>query len=671
MSVALFVSARGQQQDSISAQIDMQSVIVTGDSRIIKNTGTNGNFSIGVDALHALPHFAGATDVMKILQFMPGVSASTDGDAGLYVRGGDAGQNRTILNGAPIYSPSHLFGFFSVFNTAHLGSLTLLKSNIPASYGSALSSITDIRTHSHIPARTSIEGNIGIIESDLALQIPAAEKSAIYLSARHSYTSWLLAFLNKDQTSLSYEFGDYGLTIVQDVGRAGRLIVNSHFNHDKAKMKLGQYDSQGDLKWWDSSSSAILKSRIRDNIEMENTIYAVWYDNELDIDMTGNDVKSPSALCDIGARSITTLFWEKLTLMAGMDYAMRGVQPQAMYSSIAPQMKKTGKQNTHEAALFFSAEYSPSKTVGLNAGLRASIYSAGSSLFAYPEPRVMLTVTPNTNYRLWASYNMSVQYLQLVPESNVSFATDFYVSSSDRNPPQVSHNISVGYGQSSADRHFDWSAEAFYRRMKNVIEYDTRLSTMIGGSFDMYDFLYSGQGESYGLEVSLGYTHRLLDIHASYTLSRSLRRFDEINDGKAFAAKSDRTHNLSLIAVINPSDRWTLSATFLYATGGAYTAPTAIYMSGGSILKEYGPYNGNRLPDFNRLDLSATYWISKNGLRKNGINLSIYNVYARKNPLTVSWAVFRDHDNPSVFHISQRRHALYTVVPSISWTFRF
>ena len=671
LSAALRPVSGQSVTDSVSTQVNMERITVSADNRTMHEADKNGNYSLNMDALHAMPHFAGAADVMKILQFTPGITASTDGDAGVYVRGGDAGGNRTLLGGAPVYSPAHLFGFFSVFNTPHIGGLTLLKSNIPASYGSALSSVTDIRPHGTVPERLTAEGNIGIIESDAALQIPAGKKTGIYLSARHSYTSWLLAIINNDNTSLNYEFGDYGITIVHDAGHAGRLVVNSHFNHDRAKMHLGQYDSDGKLRWHNSVTSAALRTRLRKNIEMENTAYASLYSNTLSINMTGNHVHSPSSLHDFGVRSITTLQAPRIKVQTGAEWALRRVEPQKLTTSLVPSNRETVTRNTHEAAIFISAEYSPARLLDIDAGVRLSMHAYGKDIFAYPEPRVMLSLPLTANSRLWCSYNFSVQYLHLVPQSNVSFATDFYVGSTRKNPPGRSHNFDLGYRHSFLGGALSLSAEAFYRRMTGVIEYDTRISTMLGSNYDTDEFLYSGDGESYGAEAMLSYSLGRFNIQASYTLSRSLRRFDEINGGMPFAAKSDRRHNLSLVCVWEPSRRWTLSATFLYATGGAYTAPTAIYMNGGSILKEYGPYNGSRLPDFNRLDLSATWWIVRRGAKRNGINISLYNVYARKNPLTVSWAVFRDHADPSIFKITQRRHTLYTIVPSISWTFRF
>ena len=181
--------------------------------------------------------------------------------------------------------------------------------------------------------------------------------------------------------------------------------------------------------------------------------------------------------------------------------------------------------------------------------------------------------------------------------------------------------------------------------------------------------LYSGIGESYGIESNIGYTTTTLDIQLNYTLSRSLRQFDQINGGNPYPAHSDRRHNLSLLASYRPTSHWTLSATFVYATGAPYTATKGIYISGNNFLKEYGLYNNGKLPDLHHLDLSATYWFRRSSSRHSGINLSIYNVYAHNNPLMISWKVNIDDNN--AIHIKEHQHAVYTIIPSISWIFKF
>jgi hypothetical protein len=180
--------------------------------------------------------------------------------------------------------------------------------------------------------------------------------------------------------------------------------------------------------------------------------------------------------------------------------------------------------------------------------------------------------------------------------------------------------------------------------MKNVIEFDSNIYDVMIGNTNDYTRLHNGVGESYGLETSLGYSDRRCDVQLNYTLSKSLRQFDEINEGKAFAAHSDRRHNLSFIASYKPSSRWTFASTFVYASGAPYTMLRSLYISGNAMMRDMGPYNGSRLPDLHHLDLSITYWFKCSRLKYSGINFSVYNVYAHANPTMVSWNVQLDDD---------------------------
>jgi hypothetical protein len=249
----------------------------------------------------------------------------------------------------------------------------------------------------------------------------------------------------------------------------------------------------------------------------------------------------------------------------------------------------------------------------------------------------------------------------------MSFATDFYVSSSSKTPPQLSHNFSLGL--SDSHNNIRYSVELYYRYMTNAIEYGTSVFEVLTGENNYTTHLYSGIGESYGIESNIGYTSHLFDLQLNYTLSRSLRQFNEINGGNPYPAHSDRRHNLSLLASWRPSPRWSLAATFVYATGAPYTATKGVYISGNNFLKEYGSYNGGKLLALHHLDLSATYWFKRSKARHSGINLSIYNVYAHTNPIMVSWDI--SIDDQKRIHIKEKEHAVYSIMPSISWIFKF
>lgn len=626
-----------------------------------------GNISLNMGALNGVPRVGGAVDLMRLLQYTPGVALTQEGTTAMYVRGGDAGQSLILLDGAPLYSPSHFLGFFSTLNTPHLSGLTLYKSGIPAMYGSSTAAVVDIRTRRHIPERFGIEANVGLVESDAALQIPINNRFAIFLSARHSYTSWLTQRIVK-QGSISYHFGDYGVGFAADLGRVGRLTMNTHFNNDYAGVDAVIFNSRGELNWWNALGTLRLESIVGERLVLENVLYASIYDNHLRPTIVANSYDIRAGVGDYGLKSSVKLRLAKLNIAAGVDYAFRRVRPQHIFNNAVEGGVPIVEQSS-EAAIYGSVRWEADPHLNIDAGLRLSLF-AHDRVWAMPEPRLSLEIPINADVRLWGGYNLMMQYIHLVPQSNMSFATDFYLSSSEFVPPQQSHNFTLGYGHQTLQGTLRWSVELYYRYMTNIIEYNSAILDVLMGTGEQETMLYRGRGESYGVETSLGYISPKLDVQLCYTLSKSLRQFDEINYGVAFPANSDRRHSLTLIGSYRPSERWTLGATFAYATGAPYTEAVAVYLAGNIFLREFGAYNAGRLPDLHHLDLSATYWFRTKRLQCHGINLSIYNLYAHRNPLMLSLKVAVDEEGKRI-EIREHQHFVYTIIPSISWTIKF
>ena len=665
----MFCWASFAQQDSVSMYLGIDDVEVTAPRKIVSYDDYTGNISVNMDELNGVPRIGGAVDVLRLLQYTPGVAATQEGNTSLYVRGGDSGQSMVLINEAPLYSPSHLLGLFSTLNTPHLSGLTLYKTSVPAMYGSSSAAIIDVRTRRYVPEGVTLEGNVGLIESDAALQVPIGERFALFASARHSYSSWLTHRLASNAT-IKYNFGDYGVGAVADLGRAGRLVMNTHFNSDNAAIDVMMFNSYGMLKWWNGLGTISLDTQLVDNVAMSNMVYGSIYDNLLQSNVISHQYNIKAGVSDFGYKGRVSVDLEDVDVEAGVNYSFRRVLPQYINDISGSLVGDCAVENSSEVALYSSVKWLLNSYLHVDAGLRLSMF-VNDRVWVYPEPRIKIDVPISPELRFWASYNFMSQYLQLVPQSNMSFATDFYMTSSKNIPPQLSHNFSLGYGQQALSGRLCWSAELYYRYMLNVIEYNSFLFDILMGLGNNHtNMLHSGRGESYGIETNISYSIPKLNVQLNYALSRSLRQFDDINKGMTFLASSDRTHNLSLLTTYKPTPRWTLSATFTYATGAPYTTTESIAISANSFIKEFGPYNGSRLPDIHHLDLSATYWFKSKRLKQNGINLSVYNVYAHRNPILTSWAVSLSND-PLAVSIKEKHHYIYTIIPSISWTFKF
>lgn len=657
-----------QEQDTTELHIFVDDINIVGTRAPISNSDKHGNITINIRSSQNLPRFGGSLNFMRLLQYTPGVAASAEG-SGLVVRGGDYGQNRMLLNGAPIYSPPHLFEFMPIINSSYTDKLTLIKSNIPTEYGFASSSIVDISTLSQIPQRTTIDGEFGLIGSSIVVQLPLGKKVALFASARTSYTSWLLDLLYIKDGGVLYEFYDSEVGLVADLGKVGVLNINTHFNHDNGVLSIDRYGVGGDFMWWNGVGSATLNTFLADNLVMENTLYTSIYNNNMNMYLLKDGVSIGAGVQDWGLHNISTFTGKRSKISWGLDYSFRRITPQHIYSDhISNPLRNI--HNTHEMALFASAEWDIASVVNVYSGIRMSLYHNGKTWF-YPEPRVMFTLPIGSTTSLWVNYNMMVQYLQLVPQSNASLATDFYIGAAPDYEPQRSHNFSAGYKQHTEDGTFSWSMETFYRRMYGVIEFNKLLSHLLAINHNYNKYLHSGNGLAYGVETSFGYTGKKFSTRANYTLGRSMRRIRGFNNGEVFPANSDRLHTLSVISTYEPSPKWILSATFIYASGAPYTAPVSMYISGGTLMKEYSSYNGVRLPDLHHLDLSVSYRIPSKRLRENILNISVFNAYAHKNPLMISWEITPNATNPDILKIKKRVHSLYTIIPSVSWSFKF
>ena len=665
----LFCCAAYAQEDSVTMHLGIDDVDVVAERDLITYSDYTGDISINIEELNGVPRIGGSIDVLRLLQFTPGVAATQEGNTSLYVRGSDSGQSMVMINEAPLYSPSHLLGLFSALNTPHLSGLTLHKSSVPAMYGSSSAAIIDVRTHRFVPNDITLEGNVGLIESDAALQLPIGERFSLFASARHSYSSWLTHRLASNAT-IKYNFGDYGLGAVADLGRAGRLVMNTHFNDDTAAIDVMMFNSHGRLKWWNGLGSIALETDLGDRLSMSNILYSSIYDNVMQSNIMSNSYDLRAGISDFGYKNRFVLDLEDVDIDAGFNYAFRSVVPQYIDDISGLNLKGRIEEWSSELSLYSSVKWRAHRYLHLDAGLRISAF-VNSRVWVYPEPRIKLDVPIMPELRFWACYNFMSQYIQLVPQSNLSFATDFYITTSDYVPPQLSHNFSLGYGQQIASGALCWSIEMYYRYMLNTIEYSSFLFDILMGVGNNHtNLLHVGRGESYGVETNISYNSRLLDVQLNYALSRSVRQFEDINMGLPFLANSDRTHNLSLLATYKPMPRWTFAATFVYATGAPYTKSESVMIAGNSFIKEFGAYNGSRMPDMHHLDLSATYWFKSRRFKQNGLNISIYNVYAHENPVLTSWAV-KLQNKPFVITISEKHHYLYTIVPSISWTFKF
>jgi outer membrane receptor for ferrienterochelin and colicin len=345
-----------------------------------------------------------------------------------------------------------------------------------------------------------------------------------------------------------------------------------------------------------------------------------------------------------------------------------------------------------ELAIYFSDEYKVSNKLNVAYGARFSNFSAfGAGTFkTYDadgnptsstyyksgelvknyfnlEPRISAAYQLSENKSLKASFTRNTQNLHLMSNSTATSPTDLYIMNSNNVKPEIADQFALGYFSNFKNDSYEFSSEIYYKNMKNQIEY--RNGTDLRGNQNVESDLLFGDGRAYGIELFLKKRFGDFNGWIGYTLAKTERQFQQINNGKWFNAKQDRTHDLSLVGIYKASKRWTLSSTFVYSTGNAVTYPSGKYQLNGETVFYYSEKNGYRTPAYHRLDLSATLEAKAKPERKyqSSWSFGIYNVYNRKNPFSIDFQ--DDPDNPSKTQAVQT--SLFGIIPSVTWNFKF
>jgi hypothetical protein len=658
-------------------EIEVSATRRSGDA--ILNNGA-GHLKLNMDKLQSLPRFLGNVDLLRTLQLTPGIQTSGELNSGLYIRGGDSGHNQILFNGATIYNPMHLLGFFSIFNNEQLASTTLFKSYIPSQYGGRISGTIDIQSKSELVDHTSVCGNFGIIASQGALATPIGKKSSLFLSARGTYINLLLdlTHLNTESIQPRYGFQDYNLTYVSQLSTTDKLILNAYWGRDKLALKEYYYQVNGGMEWQNGTASLLWEKRFSNQQKMSHTLWHSYYNNQINATLVNSVIRFPSRILDFGYKGNYQLRIKHSYWTLGGEYTFHHVNPQSpeienLFSLGANQ--PPAPMSLHEYALYAQTNFNLGSHWGTHLGVRFSgalqpASEKNRQISAGLEPRCSIDYEWKSNHKLSLSYNLQRQYMNQVVVSSIGLPTDFWLPTSSYVPAQYSHNLSLGYFKSFMENEYELSVEGYWKKMYNQMEFNGELFNMVNQQYHIEQHLYYGKGMSYGVEFMFKKNKGRMTGWISYTLGKSIRKFPEINDGQSFPAKNDRRHDLSIVTNYKLNPRWELSGVFVYATGSAFTMPTALYLIGENAINEYGPHNGARMPAYHRLDLSANFWIKRTSRRENVINFSLYNAYARANPIFLSIQVKPDKDAKTL-HISPQGQSLYSLIPSISYSFKF
>ena len=677
-----------------------EEVIVTGE-RLDKNVSSSNmsQAKLEVENIKQLPVILGEIDVLKSAQLLPGIQSGGEGNSGLYVRGGGPDQNLILLDEAVVYNATHLFGFFSVFNADAIKDINIIKGGMPAEYGGRLSSVLDISMKDGNNKKYEADGGIGLLSSRLTLQGPIQKnKSSFIVSGRRTYVDVLSKpFMSTDNAfnGSGYYFYDLTTKVNYRISDKDRLFLSGYFGRDVFRFINSDNDIGIKIPWGNTTTSLRWNHLFNDKLFMNTSLIFSEYRFEFNIEQSQFALKIFSGINDWNTK-VDLLYQpnQRHTIKFGANYTYHEFTPgnaSGKSGDVVFEPDKIFKQYSNEGALYFSDDFEVSDALKIHAGLRYSSFQHSGYIsfrdyiknefkannnYRHIEPRLSFRYKLNTTSSIKGAYTQNYQYIHLASTSSVSLPTDLWIPSSSGIEPKFSDQYALGYFKNLKDNIYETSIEAYYKEMTNLIEYKAGVLPEDNTNSSSDGAFAFGTGDSYGVELLIKKNKGNTTGWIGYTLSKTTRYFNEVNDGIAFPAKYDRRHDLSITATHKLSDKWTLSSVFVYATGNAITLPTERYMIGGNIYTEYTSRNGFRMDPYHRLDISATYTPKRKKKFQSSWNFSIYNIYSRKNPYFIYFAlespegqngsIQNGNLTPKAYQVS-----IFPILPSITWNFNF
>jgi len=655
----------------------------------IRNTET-GTLKLDVKDMKLIPVLMGEQDIIKSMQLMPGVSSSGEGGSGFFVRGGNLDQNLILLDEAPVYNASHLLGFFSVFNSDALKDVKMYKSGIPAEYGGRASSVMDVRMKNGNTKGFGLSGGLGLISSRLTVEGPIVkENGSFIISGRRTYLDLILRNTQEDFEGTALFFYDLNAKANYKFGKNDRLYLSGYFGKDK----LGTEDFGFD---WGNKTATLRWNHLFNDKLFSNTSFIFSdYSYGFEVQNDDIDIALSSGILDYNFKQDFNWYINpKNSLRFGINGIYHKFEPGAFTSlnseGVEEALISIQEQQALEGGVYLANEQKINDRLTLNYGLRMSLFSnvgpyvvkeynedneeinatphsKGDFYHTYSgwEPRISGSFLLDTKSSVKASYNRIYQYLHLLSNSTSGTPTDIWTPSSPLIKPQIADQFSIGYFKNFKNNQFEFSVEAYYKKLDNQLDYEDGASVLLNE--DIESELVFGKGRSYGAEVLLRKTKGRLTGWIGYTLSKSEKQFDAINTGGWFSARQDRTHDISLVGVYELSPKITLSANWIYYTGDAVTFPSGKYQVDNAIVNLYSERNGYRMPDYHRMDIGMTWKLKNTKKYESDLNFSIYNIYNRKNAYTINFRESEEIPNTT----EAVRLALFAAVPSITWNFSF
>jgi outer membrane cobalamin receptor len=660
-------------------------VVISGEKKDDNIRKTDiGMEKLDIKEISKIPIIFGEKDILKTIQLLPGVKSGGEGNSGFFVRGGSTDQNLILLDEAPVYNASHLLGFFSTFNSDALKDVSIIKGNSPAQYGGRLSSVLDVKMKEGNNQKYNVTGGLGLISSRLSVEGPIQkDKSSFIISGRRTYADLFLKATDDFKDNSIY-FYDLNAKANYTINEKNRIFASGYFGRDV----LGFGDSFG-IDWGNTTATIRWNSLISPKLFANTSFIYSKYNYNIKLSSGGSDINLNSEIKDWNLKHEYSYYPNaKNSLRIGFNSIHHTITPSTFEGEEIADSDKKSRYGL-ENAVYANNTMKVSERLNLDYGLRFSFYTilGGDTYNIYDkgvltdkielasgetgktyynlEPRMQFSYLLDETSSLKGGYARQVQHLHLLSNSTSSTPTDQWIGNSYNIKPETNDQLSLGYFRNFAKGKYQTSIETYYKDLRNQVDYKNGAD--INSAPDVESELLYGKGRAYGAEFLVKKMDGKLTGWIGYTLSKTERKIDGINNGDWYRVRQDKTHDLSVVAMYELTSRWSLSALFVYSTGNAVTFPSGKYQVEGNTTFYYTERNGYRMPANHRMDIGATYTKPHKSKFESSWNFSLYNVYGRENAYTITFE--DDPDDPSRTRAMQT--SLFRWVPSVTYNFKF
>ena len=657
----------------------LEEVLVTGGRvEAVKSTAL-GMEKITPSLLKNIPTAMGEVDVLKMVQALPGVKTVGEASSGFNVRGGSTDQNLMLLNGGTIYNPTHLFGFFTAFNSDMVSDVEIYKSSIPSQYGGRISSVLNITGKEANKEKFVGVAGIGLLTSKLNLEIPLwKERTSLLLSGRTTYSDWLLGMLPEKSGYKDGKAGfyDIGGTFSHTFNMRNKLNIYGYYSRDRFAFNDNEKYGYGNM-----NLSAHWRSIFNDRLTGN---FSVGYDHyDYKNDETVDSIQAARLSFGINqyfAKANFNLELEKHKLNFGASTLLYDIrsgkyEPLGKHSLVATD--ELQKDKALESAVYLGEEWEITPKFSVNAGIRYSMFNAlgprdyytyqpgtlpsestiadtvcvtgNKVLKTYhgPEFRLSGRYAFNDDFSVKAGFNTMRQYIHKVSNTSIMSPTDTWKLSDVNIKPQQGWQLAGGFYYNTSDRMWEFSLEGYYKKMKDYLDYRSGAKLLMNHHLETD--VINTEGYAYGVELEVKKPKGKLNGWINYTYSRTFLRQNDarivrpINGGDWYPTEYDKPHDFKFVGNYKFTRRYSLSLNMDYSTGRPTTVPAGQYYDQqlGTTQAFYTDRNSYRVPDYFRMDLSFNVEASHHLTlaTHSSISFGVYNLTGRKNVYSIYYVV--------------------------------